>query len=183
VAAVARPDASGRETISKVCRPGRGEPVGARRKQAGATIAREDSELGRRLEAHGGGPTRPIDHLEASGRPERRGVVQDGAPDVGDPVEAVARPRQALAEVLEVGPSMDAPARPRPGPDTDLLGPDRSVPELDDLLGRAVLGAIAEIDGRRPHEAAPSGADRGNHPAQEVGLEEDVVVDDKNVWR
>jgi len=159
------------------------EPVGARGEEARATVAAEQPELrrgdARRRDRRA--PTVIAGGSEASHGPEPGRVVEDAASDVGDVVEAIPGPRQSLAEVLEIRPAMDFATGPGTALDPDLLGPDRAVPELDRLLLGPVLVTEPEIDDARAEEGSPGRSKATDQPAQEIGLEEEPVVDDEDV--
>ena len=103
--------------------------------------------------------------------------------DVGNPVESVAGPRKAFADVLQTRPAMEPAAGPRAAVDPNVLGPDRAVPELDRLVRGAMSSPLGEVDRRRADETTGVGPDRRHQPAQEIRLEDQPVVHDEEIRR
>ena len=164
-------------------RLGRGarHAVGARGKQARPAGMRQQPQLRGCFQAQRRHVASLTETRKSSSGAERRRVVEHAAADVGDPVQPVARSGQPFTEVLQVRAPVDAAARPCLGPDPDILGSDGTIPEFDRLLVDAVLASIAKVDDRGPNEPTARAPDSGHQPADQVGLEEEAVVDDEQI--
>ena len=111
------------------------------------------------------------------------GVVEDAAADPGDAVgaRALAREGEALLQVVDVRGAVQAVALPRRCPRLHVLGLDAVLEELDRLLLPADIPEEAQADQRRADEPAAFPLDRRDEALDEVGLEDDVVVDEERV--